>query len=217
MTMEMVYPPHPFVKQRMVGWLIGWLPWCGVGVAVSTCARTHTHTPIVHSHTLTHARLVAPVRGAAITGLVDLCLLLHAAGLAPLARTTLCVLAQVVVQELGVGLLMRGEDVQERGGGVARGPPRRERPCASQGRRQGERGRGTSMETLLIKRLGLIVNCSTDIWHTGVTRRHRDTFPRAGGSRFGLCLGGAAVAFAVLCSCRTLRQVVVPWSQKQNR
>lgn len=67
--------------------------------------------------------LVAPVWGAAITGLADLALLLHAAGLATLARTTLSILGQVVVQQLGVWLLVGRQDVEEGGRRVtSRGP-----------------------------------------------------------------------------------------------
>lgn len=66
------------------------------------------------------------------------------------------------------------------------------------------------METLLIERLRFIVNSSTDVWHPSIARCHRDTFPWAGGSRFGLCLRRVTVTFAVLSSCRALRQVIVP-------
>jgi len=61
---------------------------------------------------------VSPVGGVAIAGLVDLALLLHAAGLATLARTPLSILGQMVVQQLRVWLLVR-QDVEEGGGGVA--------------------------------------------------------------------------------------------------
>lgn len=45
-------------------------------------------------------RSVAPVRGAAIVGLVDLGLLLHGAGLASLAWPTLSVLGEVMMEQL---------------------------------------------------------------------------------------------------------------------
>lgn len=48
--------------------------------------QTHTRT---HTHVVHLAVSVGPVRGAAVARLVDLALLLQAAGLAPLARTTL--------------------------------------------------------------------------------------------------------------------------------
>lgn len=111
--------------------------------------------------------LVAPVRGAAITGLVHLALLLHATGLAALARTTLSVLGQVVVQQLGVCLLVR-QDVEEGGRCIATRDPSSVKPCASQSRRQAEGRWGPCVERLLIKRLGLIVNTSTDVWDTRV-------------------------------------------------
>lgn len=44
------------------------------------------------------------------------------------------------------------------------------------------------MESLLIKRLRLIVNTSTDVWHPRVTGRNGDAFARPRSSRFGLCL-----------------------------
>lgn len=56
-------------------------------VCVCPCAHTHTHT---HTHTIVDvATSVGPIRGAAIARLVDLALLLQAARLATLARTTL--------------------------------------------------------------------------------------------------------------------------------
>lgn len=67
---------------------------------------------------------VAPVGGAAIAGLVHLGLLLHAAGLAPLARATLSILGQMVVQQLRVGLLVSRQDMEERSWGVSRGAAR---------------------------------------------------------------------------------------------
>lgn len=86
---------------------------------------------------------VGPVRGAAVARLVDLALLLQAAGLAALARPPLntpqhgcrqpppfiahrfegrylSVLSEVVVQQLGVRLLVR-QDVEERGWCIASG------------------------------------------------------------------------------------------------
>lgn len=54
---------------------------------------------------------VGPVGGAAIAGLAALGLLLHAAGLTALTRTTLSVLCEVMVQQLGVGLLVWWQDV----------------------------------------------------------------------------------------------------------
>lgn len=131
---------------------------------------------------------VGPVGGAAVAGLVDLGLLLHAAGLAALTRTTLSVLGQVMVQQLGVGLLVR-HDVKEGGRGVAsRGPAGIQRPRAPQRRRQAEGRRSPGVETLLVEGLALIVNTSADVWHSRVTGRHGDAFPRAASSRLGLSL-----------------------------
>lgn len=64
---------------------------------------------------------VGPVGGVGVAGLAALGLRLHSPGLTALSRTTLCVLCQVVVQQLRVGLLMWGQDVQERSRSVTGG------------------------------------------------------------------------------------------------
>lgn len=64
------------------------------------------------------------------------------------------VLLQVVVEDLGVGLLMRGEDVHEGGGGIRRRRGRVDGPPAAQRRRQVEGGRrGSSVKSLLLEGL----------------------------------------------------------------
>lgn len=75
---------------------------------------------------------VGPVGGVSVAGLAALGLLLHAPGLIALSRTTLSVLCQVVVQQLGVGLLMRGQNVQERSWGVTRSSSRVQGSCPAQ-------------------------------------------------------------------------------------
>lgn len=75
---------------------------------------------------------VSPVGGAAIAGLAALGFLLHAAGLTALARTTLSVLCEVMVQQLRVGLLMRRQDVKERSRGVAWSAARVQWSCPPQ-------------------------------------------------------------------------------------
>lgn len=63
---------------------------CG---AVCWCPSMHTHTPTPTPQPMQTivdvATSVGPIRGAAIARLVDLALLLQAAGLTTLARTTL--------------------------------------------------------------------------------------------------------------------------------
>lgn len=155
-------------------------------------------------------RSVAPVRRAAIVGLVDLGLLLHGAGLAPLAWPSLSVLGEVMVEQLRVGLLVSRQNVKEWSRSITWGSSRGQRSCATKSRREVERWRCASMETLLLERLCFIVNSSTDVWHPRIARCHRDTFPWARGSRFGLCLRGVTIAFAVIGSCWALRQVIIP-------
>lgn len=66
----------------------------------------------------------------------------------------LAVLLQVMVQDLGVRLLVRGQDVHEGGGRVGSSCGRIDGPPTSQGRRQVEGGgRSTGMETLFLKGL----------------------------------------------------------------
>lgn len=64
------------------------------------------------------------------------------------------VLLQVVVQDLRVGLLMRGQDVHEGGGGVGSRRGRVDGAAAAQCRRQVEGGRwGSSVKSLLLEGL----------------------------------------------------------------
>lgn len=70
----------------------------------------HTHTAFWRRGSRTHSS-VGPVGGAAVAGLAALGFLLHAAGLTALTRATLSVLCEVMVQHLGVGLLVRWQDV----------------------------------------------------------------------------------------------------------
>ena len=66
----------------------------------------------------------------------------------------LSILLQVVVQDLGVGLLVRSQDVHEGRGGVASPGGGVDGPPAAQGRGQAEGGGWrASVETLLLKRL----------------------------------------------------------------
>lgn len=65
--------------------------------------------------------LVCPPVVAVICRLVDLRLLLNGSVLAALSSAALSVLLQVMVQNLRMGLLVRCQDVHERGRGVARG------------------------------------------------------------------------------------------------
>lgn len=103
--------------------------------------------------------LVGPPVVAAIGSLVDLGLLLNGGTLVALSSATLSVLLQVVVQDLGVGLLMRSQDVHEGSWGVAGCGWRVDGSPTAQGRGQAEgRRRRASVETLLLKRLCLCVN-----------------------------------------------------------
>lgn len=96
---------------------------------------------------------------AVVRRLVDLGLLLDRGVLAALSSTTLSVLLQVVVQDLGVGLLVWGEDVHEGGGGVASSSRGVDGTTTPQSRGQAEGGSWcASVETLLIKGLRLSIN-----------------------------------------------------------
>lgn len=95
-----------------------------------THTRTHTQ-PFGGEGNGKHSS-VCPVWGAAVAGLAALGFLLHAAGLTALSGTTLSILCEVMVQQLGVGLLVRRQDVQEGSGGVARCTPRVQGPCSTQ-------------------------------------------------------------------------------------
>lgn len=106
---------------------------------------------------------VGPVGGVPITGLAALGFLLHAAGLTALARTALCVLCEVVVQHLGVGLLMRGKNVQERSRGVARSAPGVQGTCPGESRGQTEGRWCAGVEALFVKRLCFAVDCASHI------------------------------------------------------
>jgi len=72
-----------------------------------TCVHTHTHSRLGDYREVGKHSSVAPVGGAAVAGLAALGFLLHAAGLTALTRTTLSVLREVMMQQLGVGLLVR--------------------------------------------------------------------------------------------------------------
>lgn len=63
----------------------------------------------------------------------------------------LSVLCEVMVQQLGVGLLMWWQDVQERSRGITRSTPRVQGPRSPQCRRQAERRRCPCVEALLVK------------------------------------------------------------------
>lgn len=66
----------------------------------------------------------------------------------------LSVLSEVVVQQLGVGLLVRWQDVEEGSRGVTRGTAGVQGARPTQGRRQVEGRRRPCVEALLVKRLG---------------------------------------------------------------
>lgn len=84
------------------------------------------------------------------------------------------ILLQVVVEDLRVGLLMRGQDVHERSGGVCRCRCRVDGAAAAQRRRQIEGGcRGSSVKSLLLE--GLLsfgVDGARDVWHSCITGCH---------------------------------------------
>lgn len=98
--------------------------------ALHTRARTHTQ-PFGGEGNGKHSS-VCPVWGAAVAGLAALGFLLHAAGLTALSGTTLSVLCEMMVQQLGVGLLVRRQDVQEGSRGIARCTPGVQGPCSPQ-------------------------------------------------------------------------------------
>lgn len=102
--------------------------------------------------------LVCPVWRSAIGGFGSLRLLLHGAGLVALARSTLPVLLKVVMQHLGMRLLMCREDMEERGWSITRGSTRVQGPSRSESRRQAEGRWSASMESLLVKRLSLVID-----------------------------------------------------------
>lgn len=66
----------------------------------------------------------------------------------------LSVLSEVVVQQLGVGLLVWRQDVKEGSRSVTRGTAGVQGARPTQGRRQVERRRRPCVEALLVKRLG---------------------------------------------------------------
>lgn len=126
-----------------------------LGSVFSLASRTHTHTQHLEwggeADAPRCSSSVSPVGGAAVAGLVALALLLHVAGLVALPWATLSVLGQMVVQQLGVRLLVGGQDVEEGSRGVARGSSRVQGACAPQGRWQAEGRGGARMEALLVK------------------------------------------------------------------
>lgn len=111
---------------------------------------------------------------AVVGRLVGLGFLGDGAALAALPRATLPILLQVVVEDLRVGLLMRGQDVHERSGGVCRCRCRVDGAAAAQRRRQIEGGcRGSSVKSLLLE--GLLsfgVDGARDVWHSCITGCH---------------------------------------------
>lgn len=124
----------------------------------------------------TPASVGAPV--VAVVGrLVGLGFLGDGAALAALPGAALPVLLQVVVEDLRVGLLMRGQDVHERGGGVRCRRCRVDGAAAAQCRRQVEGGcRGSSVKSLLLE--GLLsfgVDRARDVRHSCITGCHRYT------------------------------------------
>lgn len=102
--------------------------------------------------------LVCPVWRSAIGGFGSLRLLLHGAWLIALARSTLPILLKVVMQHLGMRLLMCRQDMQERGWSITWGSTRVQWPSGSKSRWQAERRRCASMESLLVKRLSLVID-----------------------------------------------------------
>lgn len=77
--------------------------------------------------------LVCPVWRVAVGRFGGLRLGLQGAGLAALTRATLGILWKVVVQQLGVGLLVGWQNVQEWWGRIARGRSRGQGPSGAQG------------------------------------------------------------------------------------
>lgn len=75
-----------------------------------------------------------------------------------LARSTLPILLEVVMQHLGMRLLMCREDMEKRGWSITRGSTRVQGPSRSKSRRQAEGRRSASMESLLVKRLSLVID-----------------------------------------------------------
>ena len=67
--------------------------------------------------------------------------------------THLPILLKVVVQHLRMRLLVRRQDMQERGWSVTRGSTRVQGPSRPERRGQAERRRRASVESLLVKRL----------------------------------------------------------------
>lgn len=112
--------------------------------------HTRTHTSFSGRGGGKHSS-VGPVGGAAIAGLAALGFLLHAVGLIALTGTTLSILCEVMVQQLGVGLLVRWQDVHEGSRGVARSPPGVQGPRPAQCRGQAEGRRCPRVEALLVK------------------------------------------------------------------
>lgn len=105
-----------------------------------------------------YSELVGSPVVAVVSSLIDLGLL-NSGILIPLSSSTLSVLLQVVVQDLGVGLLVWGQDVHEGGRGVARRCGGVDGAPTAQCRGQAERSCWcASMETLLLKRLCFCVN-----------------------------------------------------------
>lgn len=97
---------------------------------------------------------------------------LQGAGLAALTRATRGVLREVVVQQLGVGLLVGRHDVQEGCRGVAGSCARGQGPSGAQGRGQAERWGCPRVESLLVKGLGLVVDRSSHVREASGARRH---------------------------------------------
>lgn len=113
--------------------------------------------------------LVPPPAVVVVCWLVYLRLLLNGGVLATLAAAALAILLQVVVQNLRVGLLVRGQDVHEGGWSVAGGSRGVDGPTGPQRRGEAERSsRRPGMETLLFERLRLCVNRSRNVWHSCV-------------------------------------------------
>lgn len=90
-----------------------------------------------------------------VSRLVYLQLLLNGGVLAALSRASLSILLQVVVEHLGMGLLMGGQDVHVGSRSVTRRGRRIAPEC--RGQTEGSAG-GSCVETLLLERLCLCVN-----------------------------------------------------------
>lgn len=91
--------------------------------------QTYTHSLLGEGENREHSS-VGPIGGAAVAGLAALGFLLHAAGLTTLSRSTLSLLCEVMVQQLGVGLLVRWQNVKEGSRGVAWSTPGVQGPCS---------------------------------------------------------------------------------------